>query len=304
MWRRRKEKRRPEIRRRAARQKPEAPATRTLRMLRVLAVGAALGCASGAEIVVAGDSWGEMGKKAFERMFASRGFTNVTILNVAVSGSSAAEWARSPNNLVKHLGDDTRHVWLSISGNDAQYDLPGCGLPCVPELVEVTKRNILRFVQPALDKYPKVQVVQFGYDILNFDETYLCEGMGDLIVPQCIGNITCFNSHFQGAIQKSIIEGVAAVNPRHHAVNIAGALQQAGGVPGASIGHPVLSRFTPPQLMQPNCIHPSFDRGFDVVMNALWKVYFAAQYGPPSRPPPPRARGAGIGARNTTASSR
>ncbi len=46
-----------------------------------------------AEVVVFGDSWGTYGEKAFEEMFSSRGY-NTTVANVAVGGTTAAEWAQ------------------------------------------------------------------------------------------------------------------------------------------------------------------------------------------------------------------
>ena len=112
-----------------------------------------------AEIVVAGDSWGAEGKTAFEEMFSHRS-VNVTISNVARSGSRADQWAKW--GLKQHLSEDTRYVWLSISGNDAQKVLPGCGLRCVDKLVNETKQNLRTFVQPALDAFPKVRFVMFG----------------------------------------------------------------------------------------------------------------------------------------------
>ena len=50
-------------------------------------------------------------------------------------------------------------------------------------------------------------------------------------------------------------------------------------VGGASVGHPVLSRWTPKWLMQHNCIHPTLGAGFDAVMDALWAKYFVRYYG-------------------------
>ena len=234
--------------------------------------------AHAAEIVVAGDSWGQEGRFAFHKMFASRGH-NVSILNVAKGGSHASDWAKW--GLKQHLSADTKHVWLSVGGNDAQRALPGCGLPCVPKLVNNTIAHILAFVKPTLAAFPNVQIVMAGYDILNFGLSERCYAEGLAFIPQCLGGIECFNSHFTTALQHGLVEGAAAkAGPRLIAVDIRGTLQKAGGVAGADIGTPVLSKWSPKALMQTNCIHPTYGDGggFVAVMDALWATYFHKYY--------------------------
>ena len=241
--------------------------------------------AHAAEIVVAGDSWGQEGRFAFASMFEKRGF-NVTILNVAKGGSKASDWAQW--GLKQHLADDTRHVWLSISGNDAQRHLPGCGLPCVPALVNNTKRNIKTFVLPALAAYPRAQLVGFGYDLMNFGYglNYECFAKGLALLPQCAGahHVRCINEHFSGSIQRDIFEALAAETERFVAVDIRGALQAAGGLANASAGHPDLSLWSPAELMQKNCIHPDWGEGWITIMDALWETYFSKYYYARTRP--------------------
>lgn len=82
----------------------------------------------------------------------------VSIANAAVSGLTAKQVAeKDPAALQRVLGEDTRHVWLTIGGNDAQYELPGCGARCVPQVVNQTLEATRAFVAPALAAFPKVR---------------------------------------------------------------------------------------------------------------------------------------------------
>ena len=181
----------------------------------------------------------------------------------------------------QYLSSDTKHVWLTIGGNDAQRALPGCGLPCVPRLQNETVKRVQHFVEPALAAHPQVRVVMAGYDIFNFGASLNpeCLAKGLAFLPQCAGprHIECFNEKFLELFQKGIVEALAS--PRLTAVDIRGALQAAGGVPGARVGAPVLSSWSPDALMQPNCIHPKFGEGFTAIMDALWTTYFERWYG-------------------------
>jgi len=75
--------------------------------------------AQSAEVIVFGDSWGELGATPFAKEMAKHG---VTVSNVAVSGSTAADWADQPNYLrdVVRTNPDAKYVWLTIGGNDAK----------------------------------------------------------------------------------------------------------------------------------------------------------------------------------------
>lgn len=65
-----------------------------------------------------------------------------------------------------------------------------------------------------------------------------------------------------------------AQGKNHTAVNLIGSLQAAGGVEGASVGHPVLSQPSPASLLQGNCIHAN-DKGFTAIFENLYALYFA-----------------------------
>ncbi len=155
------------------------------------------------EIVVVGDSWGSEGKDAFVRSFSRRGHADVTILNIAVGGTTTGYWVRHNDTLQRAISNDTRHVWLSVGGNDLNYGLPGCGLKCVPRVVDEAVKNIRAIVAPALEVHPKLNVVQFGYDLLNLsvEKSLLCDALGIAVLPSCASRAlegpdpACFNAH-------------------------------------------------------------------------------------------------------------
>ena len=113
-------------------------------MRAALFVFGCIAAANAAEVVVFGDSWGTEGKKAFQDMFDKRG-VKVSINNVAVGGTTAAGWAKQPDALKQAMDKDTKHVWVTIGGNDAQADLPGCGAKCIPKCINETLANTKAF---------------------------------------------------------------------------------------------------------------------------------------------------------------
>ena len=69
-------------------------------------------------------------------------------------------------------------------------------------------------------------------------------------------------------------EAVSKPFKRYTVVNLLGTLQAGANYSGAAIGRPVLSRYSPKQYMQDNCIHAN-DAGYDLIFAALWDAYFA-----------------------------
>jgi len=237
--------------------------------------------ALGAEVVVVGDSWGAEGKAAFADMFASRGIS-LSIQNIAVGGTTASQWASASwaRKFAEAVTNETKHVWLTIGGNDLQMYLPLCGLPCVPDAVSKIAANVHTFVDPVLAATPSVTIVQFGYDVLIFNHYPLCSTLGPLFIPQCVGHgISCTNTNFLSAM-RDLVANASSGNERHTTIDISGTLQKAGGVPDAAVGKPNVDFYSPYQLMQDNCIHPTMDRGFDLVMDSFFDLYWSHFYTP------------------------
>jgi|TARA_B110000208_G_C11657980_1_gene390527 lysophospholipase L1-like esterase len=238
-----------------------------------------------ADIIIFGDSWASEGAAPFAKMLKDKG-SALTSFGVGVSGTTAADWAKQPNAMRdavrSHGGDAVKYVWLTICGNDAKDTLPLClegKDKCIAKVVAQCTADALKFVAPALAAYPNLRVVQFGYDILGFGKNLVCEALAVALIPGCAGNTTCFNSEFI-KLQSDYVDKFAAALPsglgsRFDAVRLLGTLQASEHVGAASIGRPDLAKFSPNDLMQENCIHPTTQKGFGVVFDALYDLYFA-----------------------------
>lgn len=225
-----------------------------------------------AQLIVFGDSWGTEGAASLQAVLGDQ--HGITIDNVAVSGSTAAEWAQQPNFLRDTVAQnpDAKWVWITLGGNDAKNELP-FGVT-IPTVVEQCINNTQIILDPLFAAYPNIQVIQFGYDILTFSKGFLCPIFGEAIFPACQLNTTCINTQFTH-LQTDYVEGMSKIYPNnHHSVDLRGTMQAAEGIPGASIGHPNLAYYSPDDLMQDNCIHPN-DKGFVYIFNALWDLYFS-----------------------------
>ena len=208
----------------------------------------------------------------------------LTVDNHAVGGTTAAEWALDKTALKKAVdkNPDAKYVWLSIGGNDALGAMPS-GEP-ISTIISKAIKNTYTFVDVLFEAHPSIKVVQFGYDILNWKSNGIqCEIMGGSIFgPYCthaVKNTTCDNTVFE-RLQNEYVDVVSqhyqSQGKNHTAVDLVGTLQAAGGVKGASTGHPVLSQPSPASLLEGNCIHANA-KGFTAIFEALWDVYFSRQ---------------------------
>jgi len=231
-----------------------------------------LASAHAAHLVVFGDSWGTEGAKSLRQVFGAKG---ITIDNVAKSGSTAEQWARTPNAVrdAVRKNPDAKWVWLTVGGNDAKNEL-SIGVPVEKLIQEMINRTRI-ILKPLFDDNPTIRVVQFGYDVLTFSKGLLCPAFGALVFPKCKGNITCVNTEFL-LMQYAYVEKMRAAGPfpRHDSVNLLGTLQVAGKVPGAQITKPNLAYYSPDQYMQANCIHAN-DEGYVIIFQEFWNRYFS-----------------------------
>jgi len=238
--------------------------------------------AQAADIIVFGDSWGTYGAASFEKMARSHG---LTVDNVAVSGSTAADWAADPTSLKRVADDnpDAKYVWLTIGGNDARPKMEK-GIP-IAQIVKEVLVDIKIFLDPYLEAHPTLKMVTFGYDVL-FWSYAMCQGTGEkMFRPYCgpkggANYVTCANQLFY-AIQFQCTDVLAQNYPGQvFSPNLLGSFQTAGGVPGAGIGKPVDSVFSPVQFTGPTklCLHAN-DKGYDVIFANLWDLFFKDQVG-------------------------
>jgi len=238
--------------------------------------------AQAADIIVFGDSWGTYGAVSFENMARSHG---LTVDNVAVSGSTAKEWAADPLSLKKVVDDnpDAKYVWLTIGGNDARPEMEK-GVP-IDTVVKQVLSDIKKFLDPYLQAYPRLKLVTFGYDVL-FWSYLMCQSTGEkMFKPYCgvktsPNYVSCANQLFYN-IQFKCTNVLAANYPGQvFSPNLLGSWQAAGGVPGAGIGKPIDSVFSPNEFTGPTklCLHAN-DKGYDVIFNNLWNLFFKDHVG-------------------------
>lgn len=253
---------------------------------------------AGAEVVVAGDSWGTFGAKPFEAMFTKHG-ANVSIYNMAAGGTTSDDWSHGAilDALAKSVSlPETKYIWFTFGGNDAIEHLPFCALEtdpltgkgktidqCTDELMVNSTRGIKKILERVKAANPKVRVVGFGYDIMGLGKLPACPLIAPEIMPQCKdkvahpeGFVHCFNQQFlkiQGVwdTMATTEAGLGIVDR----VNLLGTLQAHNGDAKASIGHPDLDKWGPSNLYQINCIHPSEDKGFPIVFDKFWDLYWS-----------------------------
>ena len=224
--------------------------------------------AGAAEIVIFGDSWGTGGGQAFLDMLDRYGST-VAVDNVAVGGTTAESWSRTPDALAAAIraNPDCTHVWLTIGGNDGIARLLAGERPI--EGVIDTVVDLMRiFVDPAVAEFPHVQIVMWGYDIIDFSGI-VCGALGLGILPECVLEPRCMNNG-TFALQRMANE-LSLVHPESVvALDLRGAMQEASGT--VAPPYPNLDAFTPPALMA-DCIHPNY-AGYSAVLEASWQRYW------------------------------
>jgi len=224
------------------------------------------GIAHAAEVVVFGDSWGSFSAREFQQMFTSRGY-DILVDNDAVGGTTARLWSRTPNVLSEAVSKnpDCQWVWLTIGGNDGIYELlAGRDMDAIVADVVNNTRAIL---DPLFRDHPNIKVVQFGYDIVQFDMSISCRSLGRSLFPYCNGDVACSNNEMYNL--QDAVETISSYYKQHTPVDLRGTLQQAGGVPGP---YPNANYYSPEDLMR-DCIHPNSE-GFTYLFDELWEVYF------------------------------
>eukprot|EP01060_Flectonema_neradi_P015820 TRINITY_DN22468_c0_g1_i1.p1 TRINITY_DN22468_c0_g1~~TRINITY_DN22468_c0_g1_i1.p1 ORF type:complete len:255 (+),score=75.15 TRINITY_DN22468_c0_g1_i1:64-828(+) len=232
------------------------------------------------DIVIAGDSWGTEGRKAFLQMLKDHK-SNLTVDDIAVSGSTTSNWVdnRYTEKLEKAVKqDDVKVVWLTLMGNDAKNELPVCGAEgekpakCVERVVNKVTPNMQKILDTIHTSNPKTRVVGFGYDVMGFGiDNGACHLLPGIMFPSCGDkNATCFNENFL-ALQ-TVWNGLGQRNEFVDVLDLAGSIQAGAGDKNASCGHPDLSEWSPAKYMQSNCIHPN-DAGFGFIFSNMWDLY-------------------------------
>lgn len=237
-----------------------------------------VGCVHAADVVIFGDSWGVYGRRAFHDLMEKKG---LTVDNRAIAASTASFWATNGfETALKSALDDNRdakYVWLTIGGNDI---IPKFVIgEDTATIMAQTVADTRVFLDKAFEAYPNIKVVQFGYDLLDFeDNNPVCNVLGWQVSKTYCGIFPtreCQNE-LVSKIQTLYVDKLSTYYPNHYSVNLLGALQAAAGVRNAAIGRPNFSEQSPTEFMDPSCIHLT-EEGYEIMFEALWNKWFADQ---------------------------
>eukprot|EP00483_Globobulimina_turgida_P005907 UN05917 len=222
-------------------------------MLFFLALAVSL--VSSKQVIIIGDSWGTKGGKELEAVFKEHGAT-WQVANYAQGGTTTADWAKNPNRMVNDINKnaDAQYVWLTIGGNDAADYLPSCTrkhpLPdeqCINQVLNTSITNIEIMLNPVFQQHPNIQVVQFGYDLMNFQKGY-CSLEGQDLMHGCNDQALCINTQFvkiQGAV-----DYMATQFANYTSINLLGSLELMDkSIPNVTLGNPNLNYWSPANLM-------------------------------------------------------
>ena len=235
-------------------------------------------------------------------MFDRHGVPAV-VRSAAIPGTQACQWASAAKGLEgpgsaladaakrlfpelePHGGPD--HVWYTAGGNDfAESWYQQCGHAaktlaasqlCIDKLTSVVGNCTQSLLEYYWARYPSSRVMQCGYDFPCTD-TKQCQTVAARKLPHCGTDGTCqgeqtlyWQKMYIGALQARYEE----LRMPYAGLDISGAVQQAGGVPGAGVGSPVIGQGSPCDLMV-ECVHPIYGKaGATAVGEAFWELYFS-----------------------------
>ena len=161
-----------------------------------------------------------------------------------------------------------------IQGNDGIYELQE-GRP-IEDIIADALNNTRAFLDPLFAAHPSIQVVQFGYDIVQFGMSATCRTLGNDLFPDCNGDYTCMNNEMY-ALQYDYVDVLSSnYTSNHVSLNLLGTLQASrpAQVPAP---YPNAAYFSPAELMN-DCIHPN-DDGFEILFDRMFEVYWRNQLG-------------------------
>ena len=176
-------------------------------------------------MVAFGDSWGSFGEKEFQDMFTSRG-SAIKVDNDAIGGTTAKFWSLMPNSLRDAVAKnaDAKWVWLSLGGNDGISGMSQ-GRSLEDVVADVVK-NTQKILDPLFRDFPNIRVVQFGYDLPNFEMLENCPGR-EFVFPECRGRTACINRRTY--YLQSVVEEIGNLYQNFDVVDLRGTLQRASG---------------------------------------------------------------------------
>ncbi len=218
------------------------------------------------DLVVFGDSWAEGAADELEEALHDMGLRDLDVDPKGIGGTTAEYWASLPTALPDAVtaNPDARWVWLSIGGNDLfAHFYAGNGANNAADY----DAHLRVMLDALFSEHPDVKVVMFGYDFVNFEQSEECILTAWTYFGTSITTAQV-NQYFLDDIGGTLAT-VGDDYPNFTYVDTAwGALQQAGGVPGA----PNVLLPSPAEYMS-DCIHPTSE-GYTIVHEAWVGEYW------------------------------
>lgn len=225
-----------------------------------------------------GDSWAWLGQSELKNALKPFG---VSLETHAIPGAPVALFALTPKalaNTVRKSG--AQAVVLSIGGNDFLE-----GMPKLHKQDAILAEMLLdtdRLLMPLFKEFPDVHVYHFGYEILNWAgsphcETYGYNELGTICKLGYLDTKCCVKTQIN-FLQTLYVDALAvkyAGKYNYHGLNMLGTLQKHGGIPGADVGKPVLTQYSPAQYVRSDntvwgCVHLT-KSGYTVLYEELVK---------------------------------
>lgn len=213
------------------------------------------------EVVAFGDSWAYLAAPAIQRQFSKRLRFDIRVANKGVPGSTAEQWATNSSYLPSVVSDETKIVWLSISGNDVMQNYIKNQTEGMWDRID---KNVRVIISSLHSVRPDIKVVMSGYDLVNFVQS-----------KDCIATaITIFHGLGQDEINRIFIRigdvqnAIANSMPNVSYVSLWGTLQSQAksGVPPP---YPDVL-FPSPAKYFADCIHCNTE-GYDILMNKVYE---------------------------------
>ena len=225
--------------------------------------GAAPEAAASPRVMLLGDSWAILSGPLWTPLFADNGHPEITVVNPAVPGILARDFAQNPHIIPDLLAvhPDVEWLLISLGGNDLLTDWQQNNQAGWVERLKTAYRTLLL---PAIAARPRLKIVFLGYDFMNFEMSPFCVLMGydvfrGLLTPQ----INAESLRISEA-QLRMAQEFGNV----HALLLWGTLQAAGGIPNA----PNVLLPSPAPFMN-DCIHPT-EEGYTILAQAAFDGYF------------------------------
>lgn len=224
---------------------------------------------------------------------------NAKVINKSVGGTLACGWAEDPNAIVnaaqEAFGGAPDFVWYTAGGNDLAGDEKyhlcldvARSVDAAKACIEAAVARLLPCTTSLLDNlwkaFPNAKVGQYNY-MATCMESYGGEDCA-AASAEFLGGSFCMSGKMGMPSfcmlsllehwQTLMVDATQATypSPQYTGMNVLGAVQQASGVPGASIGHLNLTGGGAKCEWMTSCVHPTYGTPTaDALGEAFWELW-------------------------------